>query len=234
MILSKEKQTIIEEEFSSEKGFWNVVKNCYSADKIKKSSIFFMLICFVVITCFTYPVSRASETSKTLLPFFDIGVTFSVGILGFLITGFSIYSTFLNTDLMFFLITYKEKGDKFNKFHKNYLFFFKPFFNFLSLLLFSIVYKFTFISWGAYKHFVESIILKYNLQNYFDWFTALILSLYLLLLLYCIIALKDFIYNIYNSAKTIGRFEFLRRNNKIGLEDLIKALENKENSEDNK
>lgn len=91
----------------------------------------------------------------------------------------------------------------------------------------SIILKIIFISWGAYKSFVENIILEWNLQYYFDWCATLIISLYLVLLLYSITALKDFIYNIYNSAKTIGRFELLKRNHNIDLEVLIKDLENK-------
>jgi hypothetical protein len=232
MGLSKEKIDKIENELSSEKGFWSVVKSCFEADKLTAKYILFLVVVLLVNSLLCYPIIIFSETADVFVTIFDIGFLFSISILGFLITGFSIYSTFLDKDLMFFLISYTDTGDKFNKFHKNYLFFFKPFLVFLIILSFSIIGKISASSWKIYRLIFEKYFIKYNLINFSNLFWAVIIGIYLTLLVISISTLKDFIYNIYTSAKTIGRFEVLRRSCKCDLETLVTLIEKQQSKEE--
>ena len=235
MSISDKRFEKIENEFKSEKNFFDVVKNSY---KVEKPINVFKNVVIIAITTFlgyelSYPIMVAPESSKCLIQIFDIGLVFSVGILGFLIAGFSIYSTFLDRDLMYVLITYKEKKDKFNKFHKNYLFFFKPFFLLFILLASSILGKIAMCMWSGLKSLIEPIIFKYIGLVLFNRIGSISIAFYFVFILANLIALKDFIYNIYNSAKTIGRLNLSLKYYKCTAEDLVDALDDI-GTEDNK
>lgn len=211
MGLPKEVLDSIDSEFNSEKGFFKVFKNSFKYDKVSYKIILCFLTFFIIIFIAAYPIALSDKSKDIFSSILDGGLTLGVGILGFLITGFSIYSTMADKELTFLLIIYKEDNKNISKFHHNHLIFFKPFVCFLVLVFFSIIFKFLLFVWSCIDFFTKLKFFGYMIQ-YYNIFVVTVISFYIILMLICIYSLKTFIYNIYESTKAIGRLELYRRN----------------------
>lgn len=222
MPLSKETFNKIDSEFKEQCGFFEVFKSSFKNDPIKKGTFIIFIFIFIGFIIMSYPISLSNKTTDLFSQILDKGFDFSIGILGFLIAGFTIYSTMIDKDLVYILILTKNKENKSNSLITNYLIFFKPFGIFLILLFLCLTYKFFLSVWCSLDY---NKILSLFLNNKFvlNIFISIVISSLFLFILISIYSLKIFIFNIYNSTKSISRLELYRKN--LNLESYINNLE---------
>jgi hypothetical protein len=214
----------LEKELDIESNFNRVFINSFKYDTINKKQIKKIIICFCMIFILSYPIALSNDTMHFILSLTDVGVNFSVGIIGFLITGFALYAGLLENKRRYVLILTKDPKKNINMYKSNILLFFKSFGIFLIVLGVSIFGKY-----GIEIYSTSSLVKYFNSVDYKNIIISIVISIFLSVILIGIITLKVFIYNIYSSMMSMGKDELYYRH--MSIDDYIKYLEDEKNSE---
>ncbi|MGH4122271.1 MAG: hypothetical protein ACREV6_05015 [Clostridium sp.] len=224
MALSNDAFDKLNKELEIESNFNKAFMNSFKYDNVKGKQIIISLVMFFTFTIISYPIAKSENTSQFVLGIIDLAINFSVGIIGFSITGFALYAALLENKSKYILILTQAKGKKINMYKSNLLIFFKSFGIFIMMLTYGIFMKYGIMLYNT------SLINKflYNFA-YQDVLTSIVISVTINIVLMGVYTLKIFIFNIYSSMLSMGKDELNYK--RIDVDKYIEFLENKKKSD---
>lgn len=230
MGLNKKSCSHLLNELKDEENFIGIFKKLYSLKNLSYKSVIINLFLIITIFCISMLVILQNNFKDIFFPIIDASLTMSVGILGFLIAGFSIFLSAIDKSFMYALILTDYKNKKISYYKNILLNFMEPFILFIVILLSVFLFRFLY---G----------LKYLLPNnefyIFSFKLTLIQLVKVISLSYMVYidflslyVLKIFILNVYAILSTIAMQvvtqEFFKSNG-ANYSDFVKSLEDKLN-----
>lgn len=163
-------------------------------------TIIFLLLCVLDLAFGGYSASEIASLTRSIA---NQGLSLTIGLLGFLVAGFAIFSSITSPKLSLFMASKINPESGLSYLKHNY-------FNFVNV--------FTFYFFAVFVFFCVLIFgnksgAAFNLMNKLPefYFYIIICFIYLLVIcccIYVIILLKSFVYNIYHSVMTALRHEY--------------------------
>jgi len=191
-------------------------------------SVLIFAIAFVLVN----PIISSDRFIHDFSQLNDVLIGVCATLLGFLITGYAVFTAFLNREFSVFMLLSLTDGERSNDFRKTNHFFIMPFVTIINLLVFSFIAKVAIVL-ILNKDSYSVIEFLNNFANIFNFIFSLYVSYMTLNVFKVIKSLKSFIFNIYHIAVKIADFSLLMDNYDFDLNGLIEYLNfNYENREE--
>ncbi|ACZ75618.1 conserved hypothetical protein [Dickeya parazeae Ech586] len=199
------KYNIAGSEITKEKNLWQVA---LLARKITMSKLHIVIIISTAMLLIINSFLLAKKTDQLLLDirgWSNFGFNFTITTLGFLIAGFTIFATLSKPDMMIAMMLHENKEAKIPTLKYNFMAFMKVFISFIACTL---IYLFI-ILLGQTNGFLANIIRAMPYSEIIKPYG--IKTSYVVIgtsLVYLVLAIKTFIYNVYAIVMTSVRWEY--------------------------
>ncbi|MFJ5339583.1 hypothetical protein ACIPSD_10755 [Pectobacterium sp. CHL-2024] len=207
------KYSIAGKEITKEKNLWQVA---LLAKKITMSKLH---ISIIILTAALLAFNSFILDSKTYQLLSDIrawsnfGFNFTITTLGFLIAGFTIFATLSKPDMMIAMMLHKNAEAKIPTLKYNFMAFMKVF---ISFIMCAFIYLFVMLfgqANGLVGNFVKILPYTAIIKLYGTKIIYIIIGTSLM---YLVLAIKTFIYNVYAIVMTSIRWEYeIKQNEEI-------------------
>lgn len=190
------------EDATSDTSFYRVLKSSIGVVGNKKDQKFIIALLFVsTVSTFVFSyfglLAHPKIVSQIMLSWSTLLANVSVAILGFLIAGFSIFATMTRPSLFRYMSRYKAEGRPISDFKFVFYNFLYIFVHYLILLSVSIFLSFMMVErspvWLLFKSIYQTA------PSIIDLITVFVAVLFCIYVLYCILLLKSFLWNLYQT-----------------------------------
>ncbi len=164
------------------------------------SRVFCLMLFLFGVVNLTGEINMLS-TINSLLSYSSSAINWSVAILGFILAGYSIYSTLTDKELNLALATVKHPSYKISYLAYTHAVFVKVIIEITAICLFSFIVQVI-----ADSPLMESIVKEGSVANYTLYFCILVLTVVQALFVYVLMSCLVFIYNVYHSIMTSVRW----------------------------
>ncbi len=194
------------EKLTSEKKLWDVYLLSRKI-KISNFNFYFCVAVFIGLMINAHYIDNHSIIIQDIRSFVSFGFTFSITTLGLLIAGFTIFATLAKPEMLLRMMEHKNEKTQIETLKYNFIVFMRVFIHYL---ITSFIYLFMFFIFGQQSQGVMNKVVHlisidflspYCILNFIYSFTGMTL-IYLLLLL------KSFIFNIYAIIMAMLRWEY--------------------------
>lgn len=198
--------------FTSEKSFFSI----YKGTLLLKPSTSNNIVFFLSVVFFGYYILNTSESEKILLnrarDWAMLGITFATTLLGFLIAGFTVFSSFTSREIFIKSAFVDDPNTKGLSYLKSF------FFVFMKVFIYYVA--FVFFSFVSYFLLGENSVLKEVCDiNGFDSYRIVLncskicIFISAVWVIYLVLLLKSFIFNIYHVVMMTLRYEYEKSSN---------------------
>lgn len=176
----------------------------YSEDKLKKANLLLYLGWFFIMLISGYFLIVGNDTKENTTKIFEIAISSTTQLLGFLISGFAIFAALSDRDLVYLLKKTPATHKRLESYYDQaQIYFFEPFI-FLGLTcIFSFIGNFLLMIWPTLLKLIP------GLEVYIELY-SIVYATYFYLFFLSFISLKDFVFNIFQIGKLYSGFELAR------------------------
>ena len=190
---------------SKEKSLWEIFKKTL---EIKESflNLFLLIVVFIVISIYTIFFDKGlTESGFILRSLADTGAGFSTSILGFLIAGFTIFTSIADKSLFVSMAKERKDGYTFSWLKFVFFVFMKVFIHYFVFTCLCYFVKIFFTENGIISSFLGRASEGLLVKGIFLKTTLVVIGTYLV---YLLILLKSFLFNIYEVSMMAIRWQF--------------------------
>jgi hypothetical protein len=187
----------------------------FQKDNLSIFKILFYLISLLLMSLLGYLIVESDNTLANTEKIFNIAISATTQLLGFLISGFAIFAALSDRDLVYIMkrIPSRNISNAESYYDETQIYFFEPFIFLGIACVVSVGGLLFLLIWSDIVKLIPTI------EEFKRWFSILY-GLYLFLLILCFVGLKDFIFNIFQIGKLYSGFELSRPD----VSDVVKKM----------
>jgi hypothetical protein len=206
------KSKIHHADFLKEKSLWDIF---LASRKIKKTkfNLAFTTATFILTSLYCYFEKDTQNIHNTLTKLVDVGLNCSVGLLGFLIAGFTVFATLVKPELLLVMAQRIEKTSGLSFLKYSFFTFTRTFIYFLILIFTQLAV----ILFSQENSFGGNLIPSEAYDIIFKSTNRIGLVIYVSLWVFSFLQLKSFVFNVHHIVMTMIKHEAVLHKNKFYL-----------------